>query len=110
LKQRGIETSALRSQSWDDQEALSPDAVITVCDSAAGEQCPLWLGNIIKIHRGLPDPSRIEGTSAQRTAAFDAVIAIIERRIQRLLELDFSALTSGAELRDVLERIACEEQ
>lgn len=85
LEKRGIDTSGLRSQSWDDYADLSPDAVITVCDSAAGEQCPLWLGRSMRVHWGLPDPSRVDGTDDERSAAFDSVIGTIERRLRRLL-------------------------
>jgi len=88
LEARGISTDGLESQSWDAFAGLAPDAVITVCDSAAGEQCPLWMGRAPKVHWGLPDPSKVEGTEAERAAAFDTVIATIEGRLQRLLALE----------------------
>lgn len=88
LEARGIPTYGLESQSWDAFAGLAPDAVITVCDSAAGEQCPLWMGRAPKVHWGLPDPSKVAGTAAERAAAFDAVIATIEGRLRRLLALD----------------------
>lgn len=106
LEKRGIDTSELRSESWDAYEDLSPDAVITVCDSAAGEQCPLWFGNSVKVHWGLPDPSRAKGNSADRAPAFDALITTIEQRLQRLLKLDFRDLKTGDALRAALLRVA----
>jgi arsenate reductase len=85
LEARGISTDGLESQSWDAFAGLEPDAVITVCDSAAGEQCPLWMGRARKVHWGLPDPSKVDGSAAEQSAAFDAVIATIEGRLRRLL-------------------------
>jgi arsenate reductase len=108
LARRGVNTAGLSSKSWHTCTDLSPDAVITVCDSAAGEHCPLWLEPAVRVHWGLPDPSRVEGTPAARAAAFDAVIATIEQRLRRLLELDLPRLRSDA-LRDALQRIADEE-
>ena len=87
LEARGITTAGLESKSWDSFAGLDPDAVITVCDSAAGEQCPLWMGRTPWVHWGLPDPSKVEDTTEQ-AAAFATVIGIIEDRLQRLLALD----------------------
>lgn len=105
LTVRGVPTEGLRSQSWDDVAELSPDAVITVCDSAAGEQCPLWFGEVVKVHWGLQDPSRSEGSSADRAAAFESVVQIIEARLEQLLALELSTLRGDA-LRDALIRIS----
>ncbi|MEM9386502.1 MAG: arsenate reductase ArsC [Pseudomonadota bacterium] len=104
LQALGIDTTGLRSKSWDHCDGKHLDAVITVCDSAAGESCPLWLSNTVIAHWGLPDPSKVEGASA-RAAAFDAVIGVIERRVRRLLAHDFAVL-EGERLRDALEGIA----
>jgi arsenate reductase len=87
LAARGINTTGLESKSWDTFAGLDPDAVITVCDSAAGEQCPLWMGRTPRVHWGLPDPSKVED-AAERDAAFATVIEIIEDRLQRLLALE----------------------
>jgi arsenate reductase len=108
LQRRGIDTAGLASASWDSYAELAPDAVITVCDSAAGEQCPLWMGRTAKAHWGLPDPSSIEGSEEERAAAFDKVIRTIERRIARVLSLGNDEL-SGDALADALSRIAHEE-
>ena len=81
LEERGYQTAGLRSQSWHDLEGFEPDRVITVCDSAAGEVCPLWMGEIEKHHWGLPDPSRVEGDDEAIRSAFMAVIDRIENKV-----------------------------
>lgn len=85
LAEAGISTTGLKSQSWDEHEDFAPDVVITVCDSAAGEACPVWFGNSVKVHWGLPDPSRAQGSEAEVRAAFQSVMQTLERRIRALL-------------------------
>lgn len=87
LAEAGISTDGLCSQSWNEHEGFAPDVVITVCDSAAGEQCPVWFGNSAKVHWGLPDPSRVTGTEAEVKAAFRNVMNTLEKRIKALLAL-----------------------
>lgn len=81
LASRGIATDGLQSQSWDEYAGMDIEAVVTLCDSAAGESCPLWMGNAQKIHWGLPDPSAISGTDDEIAAAFDTVITALNDRI-----------------------------
>ena len=81
LEERGYQTSGLQSQSWEDLAAFNPDRVVTVCDSAAGETCPLWMGEVKKHHWGLPDPSRAEGSAAAIRSAFMAAIDRIENKV-----------------------------
>ena len=81
LEERGYETAGLMSQSWYDLNAFEPDRVITVCDTAAGEACPLWMGDVQKVHWGLLDPSRTEGSDEVIRAAFMAVIDRIESKV-----------------------------
>ena len=85
LEERGYQTAGLRSQSWHELEAFDPDQVVTVCDSAAGEACPLWMGEVDKIHWGLPDPSRVEGDEEAVRSAFVAVIDRIENKVDEWL-------------------------
>ena len=85
LEERGYQTAGLRSQSWHELEAFDPDQVVTVCDSAAGEVCPLWMGEVDKIHWGLPDPSRVEGDEEAARSAFLAVIDRIENKVDEWL-------------------------
>jgi arsenate reductase len=108
LERRGVDTQGLKSQSWDVYADLSPDAVITVCDQAAGESCPLWLGQSLKVHWGLSDPSRVDDACGERDAAFEAVIETVERRLGRLLSQSLDGL-AGEELRARLQQIAREE-
>lgn len=95
LTERGISTEGLCSQSWDEHEAFAPDVVFTVCDSAAAETCPVWFGNTVKVHWGLPDPSKLQGSEATMRALFFAVMDVIEARTKKLLELDKSQLTDA---------------
>lgn len=85
LEERGYQTAGLRSQSWHELEAFDPDRVVTVCDSAAGEACPLWMGEVEKIHWSLPDPSRVEGDEEAVRSAFVAVIDRIENTVDEWL-------------------------
>lgn len=93
LQARGISTEGLKSQSWDEFEAVDPDVVVTVCDSAASEVCPVWFGDTIKVHWALPDPSRVEGSDSEIRAAFFSVMDTIENRVRKLLSLDFNSMT-----------------
>jgi arsenate reductase len=84
LAESGYSTEGLISQSWDDFESFQPDLVVTVCDSAAGEACPLYFGNSLKVHWGLSDPSKIEGDETHIRQAFLACIKEIAERVQKL--------------------------
>ena len=85
LRERGYQTVGLQSQSWHDLEGFEPDRVITVCDSAAGEVCPVWMSEVEKHHWGLPDPSRAEGDDEAVRSAFLAVIDRIENKVDEWL-------------------------
>ncbi len=107
LTERGIDTAGLKSQSWDELEAFAPNVVITACDSAAGEACPLWIGNSMKVHWGLPDPSKLNGSEDESRRAFFSVMDTLEKRIRRLSELPLATLTED-ELRAALQQLAQE--
>ena len=94
LKEAGIPTDGLCSQSWDDHEDWAPDVVITVCDQAAGEQCPVWFGRSLRVHWGLADPSRLEGSEEDVAAAFRHTIATLGRRVEQLLARDLKNMTN----------------
>ena len=95
LEAEGIPTDGLRSKTWDEfAQAGAPvmDIVITVCDGAAGEACPVWPGQPITAHWGIEDPSRVEGTDIQREAAFVTALRYLRNRIAVLLALPVTSL------------------
>ena len=86
----GIDTTGLRSKSWDEfarAGAPSMRVVITVCDAAAGEACPVWPGQPVRVHWGYADPSAASGDEAARRDAFERTRRAIGERMSRLLEL-----------------------
>lgn len=91
LQEAGISTDGLTSQSWDEFEDFSPDLVITVCDSAAGETCPVWFGKSLKMHWGLVDPSKLQGTDEELAQAFRDTIEQIKQRVEQLAALHVDA-------------------
>jgi arsenate reductase len=91
LSEAGIATAGLRSKSWDEHENWHPDFVITVCDSAAGEACPVWFSEAEKVHWGLVDPSRLEGNEEDIANAFRQTIDLLQARFRRLLDSDFES-------------------
>jgi len=103
LREAGITTEGLSSKGNDAFEC-PPDIVITVCDKAAGEACPVYFGPALKAHWGLEDPSHVEGDEASIDAAFQATLAHIERRCRAFLALPLADM-SRDELQQALNRI-----
>ncbi|WBY01741.1 arsenate reductase ArsC [Ramlibacter tataouinensis] len=106
LSSAGISTEGYRSKSWD--EFTEPGAptmrvVITVCDSAAAEQCPYWPGSPVKVHWGYPDPSN--APEADKKNAFELTRQAIGYRMLQLLQLQLDAM-SNQELQKALTEIA----
>ncbi|MEA3394342.1 MAG: arsenate reductase ArsC [Pseudomonadota bacterium] len=90
LESAGITTEGLRSKSWDEfamPDAPQMDLIITVCDNAAGEVCPIWPGHPATAHWGYADPSEVQGTDAQRLEAFRQTLLAIRRRLDLLVNL-----------------------
>ena len=90
LQKAGIATEGLRSKSWD--EFASPgapkmDLIITVCDNAAGEVCPIWPGHPATAHWGYPDPSEGDGSDAEKLEAFRKTMHAMKRRLELLIVL-----------------------
>ena len=105
LESSGLPAAGLRSKGFDDLGEFKPDVVITVCDSAANESCPAWISHrAITIHWGMPDPSHMNGTDAERQAAFQSVAETLESRINGLLSEPLESLTE-AELSALLNRL-----
>ena len=95
LQQVGLPTEGLRSKSWDEfagPNAPPIDFVITVCDDAAGETCPIWPFHPMTAHWGIPDPAAIQGTEAEKRAAFRAALLALESRIQIFTSLPLASL------------------
>ena len=103
----GFDTSAVRSKSWDEFAAPGAphmDIVITVCDNAAGEVCPIWPGHPATAHWGFPDPSTTAGSDDEKRHAFKQVFFAIRRRIELLVNLPVDKLKRLA-LANELKRI-----
>jgi len=95
LRQLNYDTSKLRSKSWDEFAATGApelDFVFTVCDSAANEVCPVWPGQPMSAHWGLPDPSAAEGTESERRLAFADTHRMLYQRIGIFTNLPLSSL------------------
>jgi arsenate reductase len=107
LQQHDLPTEGLRSKSWD--EFASPDApqfdfIITVCDNAAGEVCPIWPGKPTTGHWGIEDPAAVEGSDAEKLAAFSHAFTLMNRRISLLVNLPDEKLQAQA-IRQELNQI-----
>lgn len=94
LEKAGISTAGLFSKSSEVHQDLAPDFVITVCDKAAGEACPVFFGLSVKGHWGLADPSEYQGTQEEIEAAFEATLEQIKTRIEAFLALPLSQLSA----------------
>jgi len=84
LKRHGIHPGQPRSKSWDEFAEQSFDLVITVCDQAAGESCPLFPGKPKKLHWSTPDPAKATGSEAEIDAAFDRAFLLLKNRVEDL--------------------------
>lgn len=90
LQKVGIPTEGLHSKSWDvfaDPNAPKMNLIITVCDNAAGEVCPVWPGHPATAHWSYPDPSEGEGTDAEKLEAFRKTLHAIKRRLELFCSL-----------------------
>lgn len=91
----GYSADKLRSKSWDDfakPDAPVMDFIITVCDNAAGEVCPVWIGQPTTAHWGFPDPSQTVGSEEDKRRAFREVMLGLHKRIQLLADLPLERL------------------
>jgi protein-tyrosine-phosphatase len=106
LEKVHLETSGLRSKSWDEfarPAAPEMDFVFTVCDQAAAEVCPVWPGNPVTAHWGVPDPASVESTHADKNRAFRYAFQALETRIKLFTSLKLEALDRLAIKREVDE-------
>ncbi|MCC4115736.1 arsenate reductase ArsC [Aromatoleum toluclasticum] len=86
LAREGIATEGVHSKSWNDLPH-TPDLVVTVCASAAGETCPVYLGKVSRTHWGVADPARATGSDAEIDAAFEHAYRVLRARIEAFLAL-----------------------
>jgi arsenate reductase len=110
LAAHGYPAEGFSSKSWN-AFAGGPalDLIITVCDSAAAESCPVWPGQPISAHWGIPDPAAVEGSDGAKQAAFELAFQRMKQRIHRMLALPIGSLTPVA-IRAELQAIGREEQ
>jgi arsenate reductase (thioredoxin) len=95
LKRLDFPTTGLRSKSWDEfagTNGIHFDFVITVCDNAAGEACPVWPGHPVTAHWGIPDPAAVEGTEMDKKLAFSQAFQSMDRRIKLFLSLPMASI------------------
>ena len=95
LARLGFETGGFRSKAWDEFAAPGApalDFVFTVCDNAAGEVCPVWPGQPMTAHWGMPDPAAVEGTDLEKATAFRETFRGLERRINLFTALPIRSL------------------
>ena len=105
LAREGIATEGYVSKSWDNLPA-TPDVVVTVCSSAAGETCPAYLGQVLRTHWGVEDPAHATGTEQEIDAAFMTAYQILRARIEAFLALPLDDLTNDrARMKSELDRI-----
>lgn len=99
-----IPTDGFRSKSWGEfaqSGAPTLDFVFTVCDNAAGEMCPVWPGQPMTAHWGVPDPAAVEGSNEEKAQAFMATAFMLRRRIELMLSLPIKSLDSTAIQREL---------
>lgn len=107
LERLNIPAEGARSKSWDEFAAPGAppiDFVITVCDNAAGEVCPVWPGHPLSAHWGVEDPAAASGTDAEIAAAFQQAFTVLEHRVRAFLELPVESLERSA-LKQHMDRI-----
>jgi arsenate reductase len=110
LAREGISTEGYYSKSWENLPA-TPDIVITVCASAAGETCPAYLGPVLRTHWGVADPAHATGTDEEIDAAFMQAYRILRARIEAFLALPLAQLKDDkAALKAEMDKIAVIEK
>ncbi len=109
LAAHGLPTEGFRSKSWDEFAGQSIDIVITVCDAAAGESCPLFRGGPLKAHWGVPDPAHAKASPGEAQGVFNRVFGQLERRVRALVALPVETMPQ-AELAAALSAIGRDEE
>ena len=113
LQQQGLPTEGLRSKSWDEfagSDAPHFDFIITVCDNAAGEVCPVWPGKPTSGHWGIEDPAAVQGSDEEKLKAFAHAFTLMSRRISLLTSLPDAKLQAQAIKQELNQIGALREQ
>ena len=108
LAAEGIPTVGLRSKSWNEfatDNAAPMDLVVTVCDSAAAEACPVVLGDFVRTHWGLPDPAAADGSDEDKREAFRQAHRTVKARLTALQALPVAVWNDRTALKEALDRI-----
>jgi len=95
VRELGYPTEELRSKTWDEfaqPDSPQMDFIVTVCDNAAGEVCPVWPGKPVTAHWGFPDPAAVTGSDDEKRAAFAQTLRQIRNRVQLFLSLPLETL------------------
>jgi arsenate reductase len=106
LREARLPANGLRSKSWEEFEkpgAPKLDFVFTVCDNAARETCPVWPGQPLTAHWGVPDPAAVAGSEEEIASAFQNAFKLLELRINLLVCLPLQSLASSAIQKEILE-------
>ena len=107
LRRQHFPTEGLRSKSWKEfatRDAPRLDFVVTVCDQAAAETCPVWPGQPMTAHWGVPDPALVTGSDDEKRRAYESALLVLKRRIELFAELPLDKL-SGLALRERMDAI-----
>lgn len=110
LQRGGYPVEGVRSKGWEEfgRQGVPPiDFVITVCDNAAHETCPIFPGRPVTAHWGVPDPAAVEGSEDEKRRAFERALSTLRRRVQQLTSLPFDSVdprAMGQELQQIGER------
>jgi arsenate reductase len=99
LARNGYPVAGARSKGWEEfarKDAPAIDFVITVCDNAAGEACPIFPGRPVSAHWGVPDPAAVEGSDDDKRRAFAQALTTLRRRIQQFTSLPFDSVDRAA--------------
>jgi arsenate reductase len=105
IRTTGCAVEALRSKSWDEfagPDAPQMDFIVTVCDNAAGESCPIWPGRPISAHWGLEDPAAAQGSDEDRRRVFERIFQEIRARVRQVVSLPLDGMDRAAIKRELI--------
>jgi arsenate reductase (thioredoxin) len=104
LERAGIARTGLHSKSISEHASMQPDLIITLCDSAAAEDCPSAFASVPRAHWGLSDPAAVKGSAAEVSEAFDTTVRLVRERVEEFLRLPLASLDDDG-LQQALQHI-----